>query len=145
DRLALHLARIVRRILDDVPEDDRVNVGVDLVRQLLDRVQQTSKAENVLEQAPVDQNHVLTSILAPRPDGSYADIPSPRTPLLDTTLLTNSPGDPRVGHEILSEIHSADRIDAVIAFIRRSGIAPLADALRQHCEHGRELRLLTTT
>lgn len=32
-----------------------------------------------------------------------------------------------------------------MAFIRRSGIAPLMDALRRHCEAGRELRVLTTT
>jgi HKD family nuclease len=48
--------------------------------------------------------------------------------LLDTALLTNSPGEPRVGSQILAEIHSADRIDVVMAFIRRSGIAPLAEA-----------------
>jgi len=33
----------------------------------------------------------------------------------------------------------------VMAFIRRSGILPLLDALRRHCESGRPLRVLTTT
>jgi superfamily II DNA or RNA helicase len=32
-----------------------------------------------------------------------------------------------------------------MAFIRRSGIAPLLDTLRSHCQSGRELRVLTTT
>ena len=32
-----------------------------------------------------------------------------------------------------------------MAFIRRSGIAPLLDTLRSHCQGGRELRVLTTT
>ena len=32
-----------------------------------------------------------------------------------------------------------------MAFIRRSGITPLLDALRRHCERGRPLRVLTTT
>ena len=32
-----------------------------------------------------------------------------------------------------------------MAFIRRSGISPLLDALRRHCEAGRPLRVLTTT
>ncbi len=32
-----------------------------------------------------------------------------------------------------------------MAFIRRSGIAPLLDTLRGHCQSGRELRVLTTT
>lgn len=32
-----------------------------------------------------------------------------------------------------------------MAFIRRSGISPLYDALKRHCGSGRELRVLTTT
>jgi superfamily II DNA or RNA helicase len=32
-----------------------------------------------------------------------------------------------------------------MAFIRRSGIRPLLDALRRHCDTGRQLRILTTT
>ena len=69
----------------------------------------------------------------------------PVTPLLDTALLTNAPREPRIGSQLASEIPSADRIDAVIAFIRRSGIRPLLDSLRHHCEAGRPLRVLTTT
>jgi len=64
---------------------------------------------------------------------------------LDTTLLTNAPGEPRVGHQLLTEIYSADRIDVVMAFIRRSGVAPLLPALRAHCAAGHSLRVLTTT
>lgn len=69
----------------------------------------------------------------------------PLIPLLDTMLMTNSPGEPRVGHQLVAEIHSADRIDVVMAFIRRSGIRPMLDGLRAHCEAGRTLRVLTTT
>jgi len=54
-------------------------------------------------------------------------------PLLDTTLLTNAPGEPNLWSQLRSEIESADRIDVVMAFIRRSGIGPLLDALRRHC------------
>ena len=50
-----------------------------------------------------------------------------------------------MGNQLLTELHSADRIDLVMAFIRRSGIAPLVDTLRSHCQSGRELRVLTTT
>jgi len=69
----------------------------------------------------------------------------PLIPLLDTTLLTNAPGEPRVGHQLRTEIQSADRIDVVMAFVRRSGIGPLREALQAHCASGRPLRLLTTT
>jgi superfamily II DNA or RNA helicase/HKD family nuclease len=143
DRLALHFARIVRRVVEDLSDDDRVEVGVELVGKLINRLSETVGEATLLEQTPVGD--VLQALLERRPDGNFEEIPAPSTPLLDTTLLTNAPGDPRVGHEILSEIYSADRIDAVIAFIRRSGIAPMVDALRRHCERGRELRVLTTT
>jgi hypothetical protein len=37
------------------------------------------------------------------PDGRPDDIAAPMIPLLDTTLLTNAPGEPRVGNQILTE------------------------------------------
>ena len=80
-----------------------------------------------------------------RPDGTAEEIEQPGIPLLDTTLLTNSPGEPRIGRQILVEIAAADRIDVVMAFIRRSGVTPLRDALRRHVEAGRSVRVLATT
>ena len=35
----------------------------------------------------------------------------PLIPLLDTTLLTNARGELRVSYQLLTAIHSADRID----------------------------------
>jgi superfamily II DNA or RNA helicase len=79
------------------------------------------------------------------PDGNPEDIDTPLIPLLDSALLTNSPGEPRVGHELAAEIPSADRIDVVMAFIRRTGIAPFREKLRRHVAAGRSVRVLTTT
>ena len=76
----------------------------------------------------------LRAVTEPRPDGRASTVDSPLIPLLDTTLLTNSPGEPTLWSQLRSEIDSADRIDVVMAFIRRSGIATLVDALQRHCE-----------
>ena len=65
--------------------------------------------------------------------------------LLDTTLLTNSRGEPALWHEIRAEIHSSDAIDVVMAFVRWSGIRPLLEALRRHCRDGKSMRIVTTT
>ena len=54
--------------------------------------------------------------------GVRETITRPLTPLLDTTVLTNAPGEPAVGHELRAEIPSADAIDVVMAFIRWSGV-----------------------
>jgi len=145
DRLSLHLSGVVKRALEDLDDRERVRIGINLVRDLLDQISKVTNDQSTLDEAPVAEQTVLEAILGKSPDGRFQEIPAPQTPLLDTTLLTNSPGEPRIGHEILTELHSADRIDVVMAFIRRSGIAPLVETLRSHCDGGRELRILTTT
>jgi superfamily II DNA or RNA helicase/HKD family nuclease len=120
-------------------------VGTALARQLVDQIVATTQADSLSSERPVDAGEVLRSILGRLPDGNPELIEEPLTPLFDTTLLTNAPGEPRVGRQVLAEIHSADRIDVVMAFIRCSGIRPLLDALRAHCQAGRSLRILTTT
>jgi superfamily II DNA or RNA helicase/HKD family nuclease len=60
-------------------------------------------------------------------------------------VFTNAPGEPAVGHELGAEVPSADSIDVVMSFVRWSGVRLFIDALRRHCEAGKELRILTTT
>jgi len=145
DRLALHLGRVIARAIARLDKRERVQVGTRLARQLVDLVVEATGAEPLLRERPVERGDVLRSVLGKLPDGSEETIEQPLIPLLDTTLLTNAPGEPRVGSQVLTEVHSADRIDVVMAFIRRSGIRPLLDSLRAHCQAGRGLRVLTTT
>lgn len=145
DRIALHLARVIQRVVAGVEEERRVDVGISLSRRLIDLIDEVISDAEARPEAPVEAGSVLREILARLPDGSTESIPQPLIPLLDTTLLTNVPGEPRVGSQLTTEIQSADRIDVVMAFIRRSGIAPLVDGLRRHAESARELRVLTTT
>ena len=147
DRISLHLARVVRHALDCLKDADRVAEGIALARKIVDLVEDglPEADTQAREQRPVTSGDLLDALLALQPDGPPETIPSPLTPLLDTTLLTNAPHEPRVGHQILTEIHSADRIDIVMAFIRRSGIRPMMAALKKHTETGHPLRVLTTT
>ncbi|HRO63104.1 DUF3427 domain-containing protein [Thermomonas sp.] len=143
DRLALHLGRMLRRLLDDLDDAQRVPQGIALAQRIIALLQEDAKAD------PGDQldarGGVLSAVCARHPDGTPESITPPATPLLDTTLLTNAPGEPRIGFQIKSEIASADRIDVLMAFVRQTGIRPLLDNLRRHCASGRPLRLLTTT
>ena len=148
DRLALHLSRVIERALASVSDRDRVSVGVRLARSLVERIDEMIDNADSSGERPAVSGKFLSAILGRQPDGSAADIEEPLIPLLDTTLLTNAPGEPRVGSQLLTEVGSADRIDVVMAFIRRSGIRPLVDALRRHCDRrgeGSTLRILTTT
>ncbi len=149
DRLALQLSRLVERVIESLDEKQRVAAGVALVRKVVDLlVQSSSDAEGAAAlraESPIESGDVLRALLGRRPDGSPETIDGPMIPLLDTTLLTNAPGEPRVGHQLGTEIRSADRIDVVMAFVLMSGLRPFLDALRQHVEAGRQLRVLTTT
>jgi superfamily II DNA or RNA helicase len=145
DRLSRHVGDVVRRALESLPEESRAEVGAVLVRRLLEELAGTTDAVVPAEDLPLSPARVLGAVLARLPDGSNEVLQPPLTPLLDTTLLTNSPGEPAVGHELRAEIGSADSIDAVVAFVRLSGIKPLMEELRRHCQAGRSLRVLTTT
>ena len=145
DRLALHLSRVVERAIASLDKSERVAQGIALARQLVNVIVEATAANALGAERPISPANVLRSVIGKLPDGRPEAIPMPLIPLLDTTLLTNAPGEPRVGNQVLAEIHSADRIDVVMAFIRRSGISPLLDALRAHCGAGRDVRVLTTT
>jgi superfamily II DNA or RNA helicase/HKD family nuclease len=145
DRVALHLARVIQRVVASVEDRERVGVSIALARRLITEIEASIGDADALPERPIEPGAVLHAITGRRPDGSAESIPEPLIPLLDTTLLTNAPGEPRVGNQVLAEILSADRIDVVMAFVRRSGIAPMLSALRAHCVQGRELRVLTTT
>jgi superfamily II DNA or RNA helicase/HKD family nuclease len=145
DRLALHLSRVVERAIASLDRNERVAQGTALARQLVSVIIEATGAKTLGLERPVSPAHVLRGVVGKLPDGRPETIPAPLIPLLDTTLLTNAPGEPRVGNQVLAEIHSADRIDVVMAFIRRSGISPMLDALYAHCQAGREVRVLTTT
>jgi len=146
DRLSRHLAGIVARVIEQAPEDQRAVLGTSLVRDLIEFVgaARAGTVEADLD-APLDPGQVLAAVFRVNPDGSPRRIEAPLTPLLDTTLLTNSPGEPAVGHELKAEISSADSIDVVMAFVRWSGIRPMLDVLKRHCAEGRSVRLVTTT
>jgi superfamily II DNA or RNA helicase len=145
DRIALHLARVIGRYINDLPEKERVASGVILARKIIDLVAHEPKGMDSLIERPIEAGTLLQAVLEINPDGSPRPISSPLIPLLDTVLLANSPGEPGVGHQIRQEIESADRIDVIMAFIRMSGINPMLEGLQRHCEEGKALRILTTT
>lgn len=145
DRIALHLGRVIEREISGLPDRERAARGAEIARQLIVRLEQLAGRPDTALDQPSDPASVLRSILETNPDGTTRPLEQPLIPLLDTTLLTNAPSEPRVGKQLLTEIASADRIDVVMAFVRRSGIAPFLEALDRQCRHGRQVRVLTTT
>jgi len=69
----------------------------------------------------------------------------PATPLSDAALLTNAHGEPAVGHEIMAELPSADRVDVIMAFVKWYGLRLLEEPLRELRARDTPLRVITTT
>jgi len=145
DRIAWHIASVVERAIEMLPESQRAAAGVELARSLVDRVVEGTAVADLSDLRPHNPAGVLRGVHQLHPNGEPKPIDAPLIPLLDSALLTNSPGEPNVGHQVAAEIASADRIDLIMAFIRRTGIRPIREKLRRHVEDGRQLRVLTTT
>src|SRR5687768_6666462 len=99
DRIALHVAKVVETAIEDLPAEDRSVEGVKLARLLIKLIAQHVGADQLSAMQLADPATVLRGIRRQLPDGGPQDIPRPLIPLLDTTLLTNAPGEPRVGHQ----------------------------------------------
>lgn len=97
DRIALHLGKVVERAIDAVGEDDRVEVAIAVTRDLIDRLDELVEQADATPDRPSRDGQVLRAITGRRPDGTTDEIAEPIIPLLDTTVLTNSPGEPRWG------------------------------------------------
>lgn len=87
---------------------------------------------------------VLTAVHAPLLPGQTPPEP-PLLPLSSSDLLVNAPDEPRLGEILRQELRSADRVDAIVAFVRWAGIRVLRDALHEIRDRGVPVRLITTT
>lgn len=145
DRVALHVGHVLIRAIRSKGDKERLEIASSLHRALIGMISEAIDDDSVLADRSVDSLSLLRGIFRYLPDGAPARQTPPMVPLLDTTLMSNSPGEPRIGKQILSEISSANQVDLIMAFIRRSGIRPFESALKSHCEEGGRVRVLTTT
>jgi superfamily II DNA or RNA helicase len=145
DRLSRHVGAVAATVIRSLPEEARAALGAELVNELIRRLDELQPTAGVIADQLARPVRSLTGITRQRPDGSFPPLELPLTPLLDTTMLTNAPGEPTIQHELIAEIPSAQRIDILMAFVRWSGVRPLLPALRRHRDEGRPVRLVTTT
>jgi superfamily II DNA or RNA helicase/HKD family nuclease len=146
DRVSRHVAHLLARAIDTLPEQQRADRAVQVAASILNHLRVLIHTPLDIESdIPLQPGQVLQSILRLLPDGTPEVIERPLTPLLDTTILTNAPGEPAVTYEVRAEVPSSDGIDLLMAFIRWSGVRNLVEVLRRHCQANKPLRVLTTT
>jgi superfamily II DNA or RNA helicase len=147
DRLAMYIGKLVERVVAGLPEKDRLAASAEMINKLIDVAGTYTKSGELQQDYLPASLDVLNEIYALRQDGSAARLTQPLTPLLDTTLITNDKHEPKVAAQLKGEIHSADRIDIVMAFVRYSGIKKFMQEFKQFLAKpgSPRLRLLTTT
>lgn len=144
--VAEHLRGIIERALQTVPEDERLTRQAEICNALLEWLKDEQRSTSVdVEDALVVPLAVLREVRSFGRGTAFANLtPQPLVPLSAADLMVNARGEPSVGAAIEREIHSADRIDLLCAFIRWNGLRTLRPALEAHRHAGRSLRVITT-
>ena len=136
-QLSRHVAEALRRTLSSIPSEDRLVMA----DQLLELLHQPGAPDERID-PPV---RLLRAVQPSQPGPMRPLVPHPVLGVGQSDLLVNARGEPSLMHSLISEIASADRIDFVVAFIKRSGLLPLLDPLAEAVERGARVRVLTTT
>jgi superfamily II DNA or RNA helicase/HKD family nuclease len=143
--VARQVAREIARVLGGTGAKDRAEAGRVLGDRLLEEIAEFAKANNqdeslVLEQRLAPPPRCLLSIHGGQPPRR------PATPLSTSTLLTRNRFEPALGRELACELASADRVDAIVAFVTVGGVRLLEEVLEEFIARatGPRFRLLTT-
>ncbi len=147
DRLSRLFGDILRAALEATPDRaDRAQLMVGL-RQILQNAQTDPLEEGLLKLPGTDSPLSRLLEVRARRSGLGATQPTrrPTTPLADSTLLINAPGEPALAQELQAELASADRADLLIAFVKWSGIRLVEEPIRELIARGGRIRVLTTT
>jgi len=141
-RFAAFLAGVIEEALK---LEESVETRRKLCNQIIEGLSGSPKTEHFEESILTDfaGKHLLQEISPPT--AGVASFPRPVTPIWESSLFTGATSDPRLDHELIQEIHSADRIDFLVAFIRWSGLQLLLPALEQAEQRGVPIRVITTS
>lgn len=142
--VAAHVRRLVENALRSLPDETRVATQTQLCNALL-RTLADVPAAPTSDDELVEPLSVLKEVRLPGRLGSAeASVKRPLVPLDSADLLVNGRNQPSVGAAIEREIHSADSIDLLCAFVRWNGLRVVRPALKAFRDRGGRIRVITT-
>ncbi|MEO6144195.1 MAG: DUF3427 domain-containing protein [Dermatophilaceae bacterium] len=97
------------------------------------------------DQLAVSPSRLLSLVALAAPGSAARKTNRPATPLSDAALLTNAHGEPSLGHEVRSELDSADQVDLLCAFVKWYGLRVIEPQLLDLKQRDVPLRVITTT
>ena len=144
--VAEHVRRLVERALRSLPEATRLAAQAQLCNELLASIRGVPQgAAPEPAEALVAPLSILREVREPgRLNSAAPALRRPLVPLDAADLLVNARDQPSVGAAIEREIHSADGIDLLCAFVRWNGLRMIRPALEAFRMDGKPLRVITT-
>jgi superfamily II DNA or RNA helicase/HKD family nuclease len=138
--LSRHVGDEVARAIAGLPREARIEAACALAGRLLEMVADASADGDAVraQRVAMPPKRLLAIHRGAMPE-------RPATPLSQSTLLTRNRAEPSLGHELAREIATADRIDAIVAFVTVGGVRAIQSAIESFVQRRGTMRLLTTT
>lgn len=158
--LADYIAHILREVLEYIEDSDKVienrtSLCNSIIKHIIDCIEKGKfnfkKDENTVKRLNGLLIHQNAEILLALLDNRKARVISsektvrPGTSIAENTLFTGAPHEPSMVSEIRKEIHSSDRIDFLVSFIKWSGLSLIMNELSEFTRNGGKLRVITTS
>lgn len=138
--LAAHLAASIRRALKTA---DSFEKRIKIVNEILGVLENIHPGIGFSSEAlsPAFEKALLEAVFR---DGETAPPPRPSTPLSESCLFTGAAGKPQLANELANEMQSADRVDILVSFIKRSGVTLLMRGFETLRDRNVPVRIITT-
>lgn len=138
--LSNHLGEAIRKALE--MEEDAAK-RAEIVNKVL-RVLEELNPELGAAQEIVGTNSEKSVLEAVLREGETRAPIRPSTSLSKSCLFTGSAGRPQMANELVSEMMSADRVDILVSFIKRSGVTLLLRGFEALRDRNVPVRIITT-
>lgn len=132
--LLQHVSGVLREHLDQHASKKSKLALITKVMAVLQPDFETTHPELVEKLEQVSRDPLVTRAVA-----------RPEVPLSETALFTNAASGPQLHLELAREMESADGVDLLCSFIKKSGLKHLEEGLLEYRDRGRPFRVLTTT
>jgi hypothetical protein len=113
-RYASFLANVIEQALRHEADSRR---RLDICNRLIECIAAMPAGQHIAEKTLVEKPEPILLEITP-PNYATQGLPRPSSPLSETSLFTGSPREPQLAHELQAEMHSADSVDILIAFIK---------------------------
>ena len=150
--LVQYLAEAVEKALNVVAEknkdEEKLKAQIELSNQIIALLKNSADKSSSLEiESKAEQLLAVLKENDPKlAAGKKAkDLIRPETSVAQSSLFTGALHEPQMFSELKKEIASADKIDMLVSFIKWSGLRLFIDELKEFCDHGGELRIITTS